>query len=86
MTLFSRLSPAGRLAPAAAVLVVAVALSACGRYGEPLPPPGPNAPSPSPSATPQKSVFLPGGGLSTQKAPPLPKPTPSPFVLDPLLN
>ena len=86
MTLFSRLSPAARLAPAAAVLLVAVALSACGRFGEPLPPPGPNAPSPSPSATPQKNVFLPGGGLSTQKAPPLPKPTPSPFVLDPLLK
>jgi hypothetical protein len=72
----------------AAVVAVALALSGCGRRGDPLPPPNPSAPKPvaTNGEAPPKSVFLPGGGYSSEKATPVVKPPPGPFVLDPVLN
>jgi len=72
---------------AAAALTVSLALAACGRQGDPLPPPDPNAPKTAPTSSTEnvKSVFEPGGGFSSDKAPPVSAPK-KPFILDPLLN
>jgi predicted small lipoprotein YifL len=61
----------------AALAVLGLALSACGRNGDPLPPPDPNAP-PAKSSDPL-------GGMGRPSNPPIEKPN-KPFVLDPLLR
>ena len=63
----------GFLALAALVL----ALSACGRNGDPLPPPDPNAPPPKSDDNPT--------GFSRPSNPPITPPK-KPFILDPLLS
>jgi predicted small lipoprotein YifL len=70
-------SPRRRKAALAALVVLGLALSACGRNGDPLPPPNPNAPAATNSSdTP--------GGFGRPSNPPIAKPH-TPFVLDPLL-
>jgi predicted small lipoprotein YifL len=61
--------------------VLALALSACGRKGDPLPPPDPNAPPPKGDA----NSSSPGGGFSRPSNPPIERPD-KPFLLDPLLK
>jgi len=73
-----------------AALTIALAVSGCGRRGDPLPPPDPSAPKPvttnSASTTEDaKSVFLPGGGYSSEHATPIVPPK-QPFALDPLIK
>ncbi len=60
-----------------AIAIMALALSACGRNGDPLPPPDPNAPPATNSDNPS--------GLSRPNNPPITPPK-RPFILDPLLS
>jgi len=73
---FLATSPRRRKMAFAALAVLGLGLSACGRNGDPLPPPDPNAPA-------AKTGDMPGG-LARPSNPPIEKPH-QPFVLDPLL-
>jgi predicted small lipoprotein YifL len=65
----------------AAVALLALALAACGRKGDPLPPPDPNA-----SATPRPSNDASNGlAMGHPSNPPIQRPT-TPFILDPLIK
>ena len=59
------------------IVALALAVAACGRKGDPLPPPDPNAP---PAAKSSDTL----GGLGRPSNPPIEKPH-KPFILDPLL-
>jgi predicted small lipoprotein YifL len=74
---FLATSPRRRIGVFAAVAVIGLALSACGRNGDPLPPPDANAPADA------KSSDGPSG-FGRPNNPPIEKPH-TPFLLDPLL-